>query len=193
MKFPGVLLLLTLPIIIYLTSFGFFVYDTSFYTALTDKYSIVPEQARLMNPDMLDYFKTGNVPASFSGFSEKELSHLADVQTVIYCLILFLILLIALFAGRINHAEERQKIFFYGGIITMIIPLLFLLLPFDFLFTQMHNIFFAEGTWIFEGTDLIINLYPFDFFLAFAQQIFLAGFCLGAGITFFTWFLNRKN
>lgn len=193
MKPLGIILLILIPIIIYLISFGFFVYNVQFYTQLTDEYSSVPEKAREMNKDMIDYFKTGNVPASFSEFSEKELSHLADVRAVIHYLLIFLMALAVLFAVIINYAEEKRKIFLYGGIITLIIPLLFVALPFDFLFTQMHSIFFTEGTWMFEGNALIVNLYSFDFFLDFAKNIFITGFCLGLVITSLAWLSSRKK
>ncbi|MEM4263994.1 MAG: DUF1461 domain-containing protein [Candidatus Woesearchaeota archaeon] len=193
MKPLSILLIILIPIIIYLISFGFFVYNEQFYTQLTDEYSSVPEKAREMNPDMIDYFKTGNIPASFSEFSEKEKSHLNDVRIVINYLLILLMILIASFIVLIRYAEAKRKIFLYGGIITIIIPLLFISFPFDFLFTQMHNIFFVEGTWVFEGTDLIVNLYPFEFFFSFAKHIFLTGFCLGMVITFITWLSNRKK
>lgn len=193
MRFLGILLLILIPIIIYLFSFGFFVYNEQFYTDLTERYSSVPEKAREMNPDVIDYFKTGNIPASFSEFSEKELSHLDDVRVIIHYLIIFLMALIVIFTILICYLGDKRKIFLYGGIITMIIPLLFVALPFDFLFTQMHNVFFAEGTWVFEGNALLVNLYPIDFFLDFAKNIFITGFCLGAVITFLAWVSNRKK
>lgn len=193
MKFLSVLLLILLPIIIYLVSFGFFVYNDSFYTQLTDEYSSIPEKAREMNPGMIDYFKTGDAPASFSEFSEKEISHLEDVRIVINGLLYLLMILIASFIIIVYYAEKKRKVFLCGGIIAMMLPLLFILLPFDSLFTQMHNVFFAEGTWIFEGSALLVNLYPFDFFMDFAKNIFITGFCLGLVITFLACVSHREK
>ena len=205
MKVHNILFLffvILIPIIIYLVSFGFFIYNEQFYTKLTDKYSSIPDKAREMNKDMTDYFQTGTVPASFSEFSEKELKHLEDVRSVINLLFVFLLFAMFPFIPLIPHilgrypytvyTADMRRLLFYGGIITMILPLLFILLPFDFLFTQMHNTFFAEGTWMFEGNALLINLYSFDFFLDFAKKIFITGFCLGAVITFLAWLSNRK-
>ncbi len=205
MKVHNILFLffvILIPIIIYLVSFGFFIYNEQFYTKLTDKYSSIPDKAREINKDMIDYFQTGTVPASFSEFSEKELSHLDDVRSVINMLFVFLlfasfpfIILIPHIIGRypyVVYTADMRKLIFYGGIIALIIPLLFILLPFDFLFTQMHNIFFAEGTWMFEGNALLVNLYSFDFFLDFAKNIFIASFCLGLVITSLAWLSSRK-
>ena len=92
-----------------------------------------------------------------------------------------------LFIILLNFTENKREIFFYGGIITVVLPLLFFL-PFDTLFTQMHNVFFAKGSWVFPADALLVNLYPVDFFYSFAKGIVLRGFCLGLVITF----LSRK-
>lgn len=166
-------------------SFGILVYDSDYYTKLTDKYSSI--DAAGMNKDMTEYFKTGELPASFDVFSEKEIVHLEDVRVVINRLIISLMVLLLLFITLLNYAEDKRKIFFCGGIIAILLPLLFFL-PFDTLFTQMHNLFFAEGSWVFDAGALLVNLYPVQFFHAFAKGIFLRGFCLGLVITF----MSRK-
>ncbi|MBW3004282.1 DUF1461 domain-containing protein [Candidatus Woesearchaeota archaeon] len=166
-------------------SFGVLVYDSDYYTKLTDNYSSI--DAADMNKDMTEYFKTETVPASFEEFSEKELVHLEDVRKVINYLIDLLMVLTVLFIILLNFAENKQEIFFYGGIITIVLPILFFL-PFDTLFTQMHNIFFAKGSWVFPADALLVNLYQVEFFYAFAKGIVLRGFCLGLVITV----LSRK-
>ena len=96
-------------------------------------------------------------------------------------------ILTVLFIILLNYAEDKREILFYGGIITVLLPLLFFL-PFDTLFTQMHNVFFAKGSWVFPADALLVNLYPVDFFYSFAKGIVLRGFCLGLVITL----LSRK-
>jgi len=166
-------------------SFGILVYDSEYYTKLTDEYSSI--DAAEMNKDMINYFKTGQMPARFEEFSEKERVHLEDVRIVINRLITLLMALIVLFIILLNYAENKREIFFYSGIITIILPVLFFL-PFETLFTQMHNLFFAKGSWVFPADALLVNLYPVNFFYAFAKGIILRGFCLGLVMTL----LSRK-
>lgn len=179
-KYCKILLIILIPILAYLMSFGILVHDSDYYTQLTNEYSAL--DAKSMNKDMTEYFKTGGIPASFEEFSEKERIHLEDVRAVINSLIILLMILAVLFITLLNYAEDKREIFFYGGIITIILPVLFFL-PFDFLFTQMHNLFFAKGSWIFPANALLVNLYTAEFFYAFAKDIVLRGFCLGLVIT----------
>jgi integral membrane protein (TIGR01906 family) len=159
------------------------IYDSDFYTELTEEYSSI--DALQMNKDMIEYFKTGIAPASFLGFSEKELVHLKDVRCVIQYLLGALMISVVLFVFLLRFAKDRRKIFFYGGIITIVLPILFFL-PFDLLFTQMHNLFFEPGSWVFPPDALLVNLYPVQFFFSFAKSIILGGFCLGLVITTFS-------
>ena len=184
-KYCKILLIILIPVIAYLMSFGVLIYDSDYYTKLTEEYISV--DAAGMNKDMVEYFKTGLISESFDEFSEKEQVHLEDVKVVIHRLITLLMILTVLFIILLNYAEDKREIFFYGGIITVVLPLLFFL-PFDTLFTQMHNVFFAKGSWVFPADALLVNLYPVDFFYSFAKGIVLRGFCLGLVITL----LSRK-
>ena len=179
-KYCKILLIILVPIIAYLMSFGVLIYDSDYYTKLTEEYSSI--DAAGMNKDMVNYFQTGTMPASFDAFNEKEKVHLEEVRIVINRLIILLLVLILLFILLLNYAENKREVFFYSGITTILLPLLFFL-PFDTLFTQMHNIFFAKGSWVFDADALLVNLYPVQFFYAFAKGIFLRSFCLGLVIT----------
>ena len=124
-KYCKIILIILVPILAYLMSFGILVYDSEYYTKLTKEYSEIG--AASMNKDMINYFKTGEVPASFSEFSEKELVHLEDVRVVIHHLINLLMILTVLFIILLNFTENKREAFFYGGIITLILPLLYFL------------------------------------------------------------------
>ena len=183
-KYYKILLIILIPIMVYLISLSLLANNAEFYTGLTDEYSEIPAQAAEMNKDMTSYFSTGMVPASFQEFNEKELVHLEDVRRVLKYLNIFLLAILTVFIIMINTVADKRKILFYGGLISVILPLFFLILPFDMLFTQMHNVFFAEGTWVFDSSVLLVNFYPVSFFFAFAKAIILRGFCLGLVITF---------
>ena len=182
-KYCKILLIILIPVLVYLFSFGILIYDSSFYTKLTQKHSLVPEQAAGMNQGIVNYFITGEIPASFNEFNEREMTHLQDVRTVIHYLLGFFMIALVYLIVSLKFIKDKRKIFLYGGIISVILPLLCLILPFGFLFSQMHSLFFAKGTWIFQINDLLVNLYPLGFFQAFAKSIVLRGFCLGLVIT----------
>lgn len=179
-KYFKLVLVILIPVLAYMMSFGISVHDSEYYTQLTKEYSQI--DASQMNTDMVEYFKTGELPASFQAFSEKEKTHLEDVRKVIHSLILVLMALTLVFILLLNRTADKRTVFFYGGIITIVMPLLFFL-PFDLLFTQMHNILFAKGSWVFPADALLVRLYPLEFFYAFAKCIVLRGFCLGLVIT----------
>ncbi len=182
-KYCKILLIILVPLIVYLMSFGILIYDSDFYTGLTEEYSSL--DASQMNKDMVEYFKTGTGSSGFNGFSENELTHLEDVRVVINRLIVLLMILVVLFLVMLRFVENKREVLFYGGVITVVIPIIFLL-PFDLLFEKMHGLFFASGTWIFSADALLVNLYPVNFFFSFAKSIILGGFCLGLVITAFS-------
>jgi len=182
-KYCKILLIILIPIIAYLMSFGVLIYDSDFYTELTQEYSSL--DASQMNKDMVEYFKIGETSSGFSGFSESELTHLEDVRNVIHLLLGLLMVLVVLFVVLLRFAENKREIMYYGGILTLLVPLLFLF-PFEFLFEKMHGLFFASGTWIFPADALLVNLYPVQFFFSFAKSIILGGFCLGLVVTAFS-------
>ncbi|MBW2986829.1 DUF1461 domain-containing protein, partial [Candidatus Woesearchaeota archaeon] len=146
-KYCKILLIILVPLIVYLMSFGILIYDSDFYTGLTEEYSSL--DASQMNKDMVEYFKTGSISSGFTEFSAVELVHLEDVRVVINKLIVLLMILVVLFLVMLRFVENKREILFYGGIITVVIPVIFLL-PFDLLFEKMHGLFFTSGTWIFS-------------------------------------------
>jgi len=182
-KYCKILLIILVPLIVYLMSFGILIYDSDFYTGLTEEYSSL--DASQMNKDMVEYFKTGSISSGFNEFSAVELVHLEDVRVVINKLIVLLMMLVVLFLVLLRFVEDKREVLFYGGVITVVIPVIFLL-PFDLLFEKMHGVFFASGTWIFSADALLVNLYPVGFFFSFAKSIILGGFCLGLVITAFS-------
>ena len=58
-KYCKILLIILIPVIAYLMSFGVLIYDSDYYTKLTEEYISV--DAAGMNKDMVEYFKTGLV------------------------------------------------------------------------------------------------------------------------------------
>jgi integral membrane protein (TIGR01906 family) len=106
-------------------------------------------------------------------FDERELSHMVDVKTVTRAafavlgvtLILFALLNVALSASPEGRRALRQGLF-SGGLLMLAILvslLLAVLLDWDAFFTRFHELFFANGSWIFDYSDSLIRLFPVRF------------------------------
>jgi integral membrane protein (TIGR01906 family) len=111
---------------------------------------------------------------SRTSFTPDVVSHMQDVRYVlqgvqIAVLILTILLVAALVfpgmrAGRVTMGNGL----FFGGLAAVIVALLFAIIGginFDALFTAMHQIFFAEGTWTFAEDSLLICAYPVGFWI----------------------------
>jgi integral membrane protein (TIGR01906 family) len=110
-------------------------------------------------------------------FTPDAVSHMKDVRYVIsgaqILTLVLVILLIALayFTGRSKGILSVASGFFFGGIgavLGTLVLVIFGALNFDALFTGMHEIFFADGTWTFAADSLLICAYPEAFWLGMA-------------------------
>ena len=61
---------------------------------------------------------------------------------------------------------SMRQAFQAGGWVTLGLIsglLIFLLVSFDTLFTRFHELFFSEGSWLFDESSTLIRLFPFVF------------------------------
>lgn len=145
----------------------------------------------LVNSEPIDYL--GNL-LTFQGqkiFTESELSHMVDVKEVVqgaliawYILIGLSVAILGWFLIMGQWSSMRQA-FQAGGWVTLGLIgalLIFLVVSFDTLFTRFHQLFFADGTWLFDESSTLIRLFPFVFWRdAFALVLIftlLIGFLL---------------
>jgi integral membrane protein (TIGR01906 family) len=100
---------------------------------------------------------------------DEEVQHLIDVRVVIdgfrlahAILLLLAVLSVVLvwYSGRRAMLPHylRQGVWVAAGLIVFIV--LASVLNFDVFFTRFHQIFFAEGSWLFYEDDTLIQLYP---------------------------------
>lgn len=117
-------------------------------------------------------------------FQERELAHMIDVkilmrralagQKILGVLIALLLLLLSLMQ------ETRKSIplcLAWGSLLALILPVLVAALAylnFARFFTRFHQLLFAEGSWVFDYSDTLIQLFPVRFwFDAFQTLAFL--------------------
>jgi len=79
----------------------------------------------------------------------------------------------------LGKGESWRKILLYSGIITAAIPIILYLIPFGLLFSTVHSVFFAPGTWVFPKDAVLLQVYPIGFWKSAAFSLFLRGFVTG--------------
>jgi hypothetical protein len=127
--------------------------------------------------ETLAYYRGGPAPA---GFTEAELSHLADVRALFllsYILAPLSILLLAALLA-LGNAKAILK---WGGLLAVLLPLMAALIPFKALFAAFHRVLFEPGTWTFPLDSRLLQLFPEGFFRALGAAIGAFGALLGAG------------
>lgn len=179
-------LIVLIPILVYLLGFSSIIYNAPFIekqmesagiigyskdvNAFVVTYIMNPDETRLLGLDI---------------FSEKEKQHLLDVKKLVHrafdalFLLLVLFFVLAYYNKKLNKGKNWQKILLYSGMIAVAIPIILYIIPFEPLFTTFHNIFFADGSWVFAPGSALIQIYPFEFWYNAAFALFLRGFVTG--------------
>ncbi len=150
----------------------------------------------MVNNQDIRYLRDLTFPNGRPFYNERELQHMVDVQRVaqiafsaLTLLIIFAVLIdLALHRSREGRAAFRRGLF-SGGLLTLALIAglaIFVLVNWETFFTQFHELFFANGSWVFEYSDSLIRLYPVRFWqdtaltigaLVAASALLLIGVC----------------
>lgn len=107
-------------------------------------------------------------------FTPDVVSHMWDVRNVLQGTRIVTLILTALWAAVLllpGQKAGRSTIgtgLFFGGVMAVAIALLLAIIggvSFNSLFSGMHQLFFAEGTWTFAEDSLLICAYPLPFWM----------------------------
>lgn len=138
-------------------------------------------------------------------FEPREISHLYDVQKLfravfivqkITGIYLLLCLSLALFPPR---RKNLNRFFFYIflGCLTSIFIILFLALAIFFyfpsFFTGFHELFFKSGSWLFGPNDMLIRLYPEEFWLDSAKTLVFLTLAGAIVLSIFSGFISYRR
>jgi uncharacterized membrane protein len=118
-----------------------------------------------------------------------------DVRSVLQGTQLAVLLLTVLWAALLLLPARRAGAatmgagLFFGGVAAVVVALLVSVvgtISFDALFTGMHGLFFAEGTWTFAEDSLLICAYPLPFWIGMGitwavTLVFLSAFVGAVG------------
>jgi len=177
------ILILAIPLFIYLSVYSIVGFDLGLYNQLMDDNGVEVNNKEELAAGVVGYLQANQeLP---SEFTKREADHLKDVKIVMENVNLFHGFLFGvILAGlALLYKKDRGRIrwvLMYSGAITVLIPLLLLVLPFEAIFDLFHQPFFEVGTWVFEPNDLLIKLFPLGFFNDIAIRIF--GYGLIAGV-----------
>lgn len=166
MNLVRVLQIIAIPFLVYFLSFAVLVYNKSFY-------EVRIEHANGMNLThvLFDYFQFKSSKINFTGLTEEEVSHLADVRFVLNSYFVFSTLVFLLFIMSLIFFGIDRNVVFSGSLVTIICSLVFAVFPFNFIFTLFHNLFFKSRSWIFPENYLLVSVYTQDFFSQFFTRI----------------------
>ena len=125
-------------------------------------------------------------------FTDDAVSHLEDVRSILYMAkattvaLSILVVLLAVIVFVLGRAAALGRALRIAAVLTMALVAVLVLagwLNFDWLFTTMHSLLFAEGTWMFYGDSLLLTAYPLPFWIAMAASwaVVLAVLCLVIG------------
>jgi len=105
-------------------------------------------------------------------FNPRELSHMLDVRNLTavamqfwYGLLILLVLasLLSIYLGKSQDLFLTFRKGAWWTIGLIILVLIFVGINFDMLFTNFHQLFFEEDSWLFLHSDNLIRLFPVRF------------------------------
>ncbi|HLG23646.1 MAG TPA: DUF1461 domain-containing protein [Candidatus Nanoarchaeia archaeon] len=202
-----IILILILPVIVLIGSARVNAFNDSFYEKKFSEYGVFAEieNAWVLHRSVIEFInsKSGFLPDSFK---EREKSHLEDVRGVVSSarnLLIFSVISFAIISAfaffYINNNKKFKefigKVFFHGGILTIVLSLVFLImmqLDFGATFERFHRLLFPQGTYLFDpSTEIIVNLYPEPLFLHIGIKIALTIICISASLILAGYFMKK--
>src|SRR3989338_17335 len=156
------LMIIILPFILLLATFGFYLFNLNFYKEKFTEYKVYNQvpQADSLNSKVINFI-TGNNNSIPNEFNPRERQHLFDVRKIIlaskiifyFSIILFVSLLI-ISASILNKKKNTIKfisiVLISGGFLTILLAGIVLLMAyfnFSSAFESFHRMLFKAGTY----------------------------------------------
>jgi len=123
----------------------------------------------LINKSDINFLADLKFPDGKPIYNQRELSHMADVKSLVQLMnkiltgSLLLFVLLTILAWVTKWKQRYWQAIITGGWVTLGVVAFILaatLINFDELFTQFHHLFFTGDTWLFFANDTLIRLYP---------------------------------
>lgn len=112
-------------------------------------------------------------------FLESEVGHMADVKGVLglsffIALVMFVLAVVACVYLARRYKGGIRRALFSGAVLTLVgivVLTVLAVIGWQTFFTQVHALFFADGTWTFRVDDTLIRLFPEQFWTDSAVTI----------------------
>lgn len=204
------ILIISAPILIFLSSFDAIVFDPNYYHEKFIELDVYDdpmfEDVPLMQETtgLIGYLRYGKDQIDTDFFNQREKDHLEDVKDLFRQAIslrrffFFMSIILLIFLYRLEPTEGRftkaiAKYLMFGGLLTMGVVAIAWIGSSNFApaFDNVHNLLFEEGTWIFnEQTDHLVNMFPEQFFFDISRSIMslaliIASIGVGVGLLLF--------
>lgn len=133
----------------------------------------------LLNAEPISYLGDLTFPEGRPLYNERELRHMIDVKQVTQAAYAAAAVLTLAVVAAIIFLYRRAPIILWQGLragalitLSLIIAIVFMsVFAWDVFFTNFHNLFFAQGTWVFLYSDTLIRLFPEQFWFDAALTI----------------------
>ena len=183
MKALSYLIIVLLTPTLLLLNFRFLVFNQSYYQNQFKKlnvYQTIDENIAIAQSNKLIAYLCCNKELDAEFYTQREKDHLKDVKSIIqrvnYQLYinLFALLTIAFILTvnkKKNLLQEGTKQASVFGLMAMFLLFVASIFNFEFLFVKFHQVTFANDYWLLPQNSNLINLFPQEFFVNFANRI----------------------
>ncbi|WDV44272.1 TIGR01906 family membrane protein [Clostridiaceae bacterium M8S5] len=213
-RLAKIIFIITLPLFLLLNAINLIAFDLDYYQAKYKEFDI-PKVVKMKESDlilatekMLSYllnksddidFKATVKGENVTYFNEKEQVHLKDVKRLIEVgykirLVLGIVLLIS---GVYILILDKNKLFKLTIISIIFVSLLLVILgilvarDFGLWFDYFHMALFTNELWLLDiNTDILINMYPIEFFEGITIRITLAFVIELLAVLVFSYFIK---
>jgi len=180
--FFRILFILAFPIFLLFSSLFFYLSYDHFYDHR------IPAFEREKSDSIISFIlsKSDSLPGEVS---EKEKAHLVDVRTLIrQIMILYLISILIVMISVIILKRKLLKTLRDGAIasVSLVAAIFLASINFSLFFERFHHLFFDAGTWVFSRDDILIMIYPKEFFFDIFISILINTLILALIIFFFS-------
>ncbi|MEJ5338759.1 MAG: DUF1461 domain-containing protein [Aquificaceae bacterium] len=132
-------------------------------------------------------------------FNQREIRHMEDVKRLLSFFFNFLYLglplwLVGFFA--IRSKKEMGKVLFFGSLLLeafIILVIILSAISYEWLFEAFHNLFFDPYSWRFRDEDMLLRVYPMDFWFKATLYTAFGVFCLNILLQVTGFILWRKS
>jgi integral membrane protein (TIGR01906 family) len=206
MKIIQYSILITLPIIIFLTTFLFIIFDYNWYNQQFIKLGIyqkfTQQEVKTKIDNLFLYFRGGSKLPD-DNYTEREKLHLVDLRNILIKIKIINMILIIIFSLQLIATYLKQgviktiKTLFWASLFSLIVYLLFIvLLTFSFnqIFLLFHKIAFSNDYWLLDpNVESLIVLFPPSLFAQLFTRVIKISFFIASILLLFSVLFQSKR